>query len=98
MTKKNSPVKLGNPPKNHHKYNNSKSNQQARMLKAFKEHPKRSTFAFHNMGIVSPASRIKDLRAEHNITTEWINEPDKNGIIHKIALYVYLGAISQGDN
>lgn len=98
MIKKNRPAKPGNPSKNCHEYNNSKSNQQTRMLKAFKENPRRSTFAFHNMGIVSPPPRIKELKEKHNIAKEWTKEPDRNGIIHKIALYVYLGPITQGDN
>ncbi|HBD7468635.1 TPA: helix-turn-helix domain-containing protein [Legionella pneumophila] len=98
MIKKNSPEKLGNPPRNCHQYNNSTLNQQSRMLIAFKENPRISTFAFHSMGIVSPAARIKDLRTQHSIATEWINEADQNGVIHKIALYVYLGTNNQEVN
>ena len=92
MTKKNSPGDLGNPAKNSQKYSNAKPNQRSRILMAFKEHPKISTFAFRNLGIVSPATRIMELRKrQHDIVTEWTDEPDQNGVIHHIALYVYLG-------
>lgn len=92
MDKKNGPGDLGNPPKNSQKYSNSKTNQCSRILKAFEVNPKLSTFAFRKMGIVSPAPRIGELREQHHeIDTHWTNEPDENGVIHRIGLYVYHG-------
>lgn len=92
MNKKNRPGNLGNPPKNSQKYSNAKSNQRARILKAFEVNSKLSTFAFRKMGIISPAPRIGELREQHHeIDTQWTNEPDENGVIHRIGLYVYHG-------
>lgn len=92
MDKKNGPGDLGNPPKKSQTYSNAKPSQRARILKAFEANPKLSTFAFRKMGIVSPAPRIGELREQHyEIDTQWTNEPDENGIIHRIGLYVYHG-------
>lgn len=92
MDKKNGPGDLGNLPKNSQKYSNAKPNQRSRILKAFEVNPKLSTFAFRKMGIVSPAPRIGELREQHHeIVTDWTNEPDENGINHRIGLYVYHG-------
>ena len=98
MDKKKRPAKLGNPQK-FHKYSNSKPNQRARILKAFKEKPHLSTFTLRKMGIVSPAPRIGELRDNHEIVTEWTDEADENGVMHHIALYVYYGKkCDQGGN
>lgn len=91
-TGKKCPAALGTFQKNSQKYSNSKANQRSRILKAFETNPKLSTFAFRKMGIVSPAPRIGELREQHyEIDTQWINEPDENGVIHRIGLYVYHG-------
>lgn len=100
MNKKNRPGKLGNPPKNSQKYSNAKSNQRARILKAFEINPHLSTFAFRKMGILSPAPRIGELREQHHeIDTQWTKEADENGVIHRIGLYIYHGKkFDQGGN
>jgi hypothetical protein len=47
--------------------------------------------ARNELGIMSPAARILELRREHNISLEWIEELDANGIAHKMGVYIYLG-------
>lgn len=94
MSRSNRPEDLGN----HHntrtsqnRYSNSRSSQRARILKHFKECPRLSTIqAREQYGIMSPAPRIKELRAQgYNIVTQRITEHDSNGVPHCMGLYVF---------
>lgn len=93
MTKNKRPdSKLGRSKESKLPYGNSFANQRARILKEFEARKQISTFYFRDkLGIVHPAGRIKELRNQHNIYTSRTNEPDQNGVMHRIALYVYIG-------
>ena len=85
MNDKNSPDKLG-------VSLNSLSNQRNRMLNEFRTGKQLSTFFIRDiLGIPHPAGRVKELRVKYRIITQWTHEADKNGIMHRIALYVYMG-------
>lgn len=93
MDDKNSPVKLGYSNETKSVSFNSLSNQRNRILNEFKAGKQLSTFFIRDiLGIPHPAGRVKELRVKHRISTQWTHEADKNGIMHRIALYVYMGS------
>ena len=94
MTKKNRPEDPGNP-KFKPLYNISCSSQRAIILKHFSDCPRLSTIqARDEYGILHPCGRIMELRKKgHIIDTHWTSEPDGNGVLHRIGLYVYQGKI-----
>lgn len=80
--------------KNTQPYDNSSSTQRQRVLSWFKnESPRLSTMKARTLlGIMSPASRILELKAQgHKITLDWIYEYDSNGVAHRMGQYVYFG-------
>ena len=94
MSRINRPEDLGtlqNTRTSKHRYSNSTSSQRARILKHFKECPRLSTLQARNQyGIMSPAPRIKELRAQgYQIETHRITENDSNGVPHRMGLYVF---------
>lgn len=92
FTDKNCPAALGKPKSTKPPYDNSYITQCSRLLKELEIKKQASTFYLReHLGIVHPAGRIKDLRKKYNILTYRTYEPDKNGVMHRIALYVYLG-------
>lgn len=99
MTKrKNRPAALGNPSNSKQFYGNSYATQRARILKEFEIKQQISTFYFRDiLGIVHPAGRIRELREHHKILLSWTREPDQNGVIHRIGLYIYHGLNSHGE-
>ncbi|QBR84711.1 hypothetical protein E3983_10250 [Legionella israelensis] len=72
---------------------NSLSTQRKKILKHFEKCPQLSTMQARNdLGILHPGGRIMELRKKgYEIVTHWISEPDSNGDIHRIGLYVYQG-------
>lgn len=93
-TEKNCPVGLlGNSKKSKPPYSNATSSQRARILKHFETCQKLSTIQARNKyGVLSPAPRMMELKKiGHIIETHWIKEPDANGVLHRVGLYVYLG-------
>ncbi|KTD18720.1 Uncharacterised protein [Legionella lansingensis] len=93
-TEKNRPVGLlGNPKSKNHLYGNSASSQRARLLKFFESIPRISTIeAREVLGILHPGGRIMELRKKgYRIDTHWVEEPDANGVLHRVGLYVYQG-------
>src|SRR3990167_3457365 len=93
MTKKNGPGDLGNPNKSKPTYSNSSSSQRARILRHFLECPRLSTIqARDQYGILHPCGRMMELRKNvYLIDTHWVSEPDANGVLHRVGLYVYKG-------
>lgn len=92
--KKNRPAKqLGKPKSKMRLYGNSASSQRARLLKFFESIPRISTMEAREMlGILHPGGRIMELRRKgYRIDTHWIEEPDSNGVSHRVGLYVYQG-------
>ncbi|KTD48373.1 hypothetical protein Lrub_0724 [Legionella rubrilucens] len=93
MDEKKSPENLGCQNETKKIGFNSLSNQRNRMLTEFKTGKQLSTFFIRDiLGIPHPAGRIKELRIKHEILTLWTRESDRNGITHRIALYVYMGS------
>lgn len=74
-------------------YSNSSSSQRAKILKHFETCPQLSTTqARAKYGIMSPAPRIMELRAQgYQIDTHRITERDSNGVQHRMGLYVFQG-------
>jgi hypothetical protein len=85
--------KLGNLKQSKQRYDNSLATQRARILKHFAENPRLSTIqAREEMGILHPCGRVMELRKRgYRIETHWIKEPDLNGVLHRIGLYVFQG-------
>ena len=80
--------------KSKQKYDNSKRTQIARLLRHFREiEPRLTVEQGRSMGILDPRARISEMRNHYNfsISTTWISEPDKNGVIHRVGLYMYHG-------
>ena len=77
-------------------YSNSVKSQREIMLRVFNENTSLSTMEARNKyGILHPGGRIKELRQiGHKIETYWVSEPDSNGVIHRVGLYVYKGRAS----
>lgn len=88
------PATLGNP-KTKPLYGTSSSSQRARILKHFADCPSLSTIqARDEYGILHPCGRIMELRKNgYYIDTHWTSEPDGNGVLHRVGLYVYQGKI-----
>jgi len=43
-------------------------------------------------GILHPPGRIGELRKKgYQIETYWASEPDSNGVLHRVGVYVYHG-------
>lgn len=84
--------------KNKPKYNNSASSQRARILKHLRANQCLSTMqARSELGVLHPPGRVLELRrGGHHIDTHWINQPDDNGVSHRVGLYVYKGKIDGG--
>ena len=76
-----------------HTYSNSATAQRERILKIFDTSPSLSTLQARNeYGILHPGGRIMELRQKgHRIETYWVLEPDANGVLHRVGLYVYQG-------
>ena len=94
MTKKtNRPAALGNPQLTKPKYDNTTATQRARILKHFADCPRLSTIqARDELGILHPCGRVMELRRRgYRIDTHWIKEPDSNGVLHRIGLYIFQG-------
>ena len=92
----NHPVEqLGNPKSQKKPYDNSVSTQRKRILSYLVKNHRLSTIeARDKMGILHPCGRIMELRKKgYRIDTTWINEPDANGVTHRVGLYVYQGKI-----
>lgn len=81
-------------------YSNSLSNQRERILKWFSLNPKLSTMEARNeLGILHPSGKILELRGQgHLIITYWVNEPDANGVMHRVGQYFYLSSKQEADN
>ncbi len=78
--------------KNKQLYCNSAKSQRARLLKFFETCPRISTIeARQKLGILSPPARILELRLRYSIDTVWIKEPDANGVLHRVGLYIFKG-------
>ncbi|BCA93799.1 hypothetical protein TUM19329_01600 [Legionella antarctica] len=91
---KNHPVgQLGNSKLTKQLYGNSSASQRARILKHFESCPQLSTMqARDKYGIMSPAPRIEELRKKgYQISTQRITEIDRNGVPHRMGLYVFIG-------
>ena len=90
---KKSPEGLGNPKQPKPAYDNSTASQRARLLKNFEVCPRLSTMeAREQLGILLPCGRVLELRQKgYLIDTHWIVEPDSNGVVHRVGLYVYKG-------
>lgn len=88
---------LGNPKKPKPAYDNSCASQRTRILKHFEACPRLSTIeAREHHGIMHPGGRVLELREKgYLIDTDRVTEPDSNGIMHRIGLYVYKG---KGEN
>jgi hypothetical protein len=84
---------LGNPKQPKPAYDNSTASQRARILKHFETCPRLSTMeAREHHGIMHPGGRVLELRQKgHVIDTHWVAEPDSNGVMHRVGLYVYQG-------
>ena len=97
---KKGPEGLGNPKKSKPAYDNSCSSQQVRLLKHFEVYPRLSTIeARDKYGILSPPARIKELRQKgYRIDRHWTDEPDSNGVMHRVGMYVYQGRAKQEKN
>ena len=76
-----------------YQYSNSASSQRTRILQHFKSNPRLSTIEARNVyGILHPPGRIKELRKKgYQIDTYWTSEPDSNGVLHRIGVYIYNG-------
>ncbi|MCD6047121.1 MAG: Uncharacterized protein K0S08_768 [Gammaproteobacteria bacterium] len=74
-------------------YDNSRFTQCLRLLSYFNEvKPRINTFEARALGIMHPSGRIKDLRNKGwKILTHWTREPDANGVLHRIGLFVFCG-------
>ncbi|WP_131779193.1 helix-turn-helix domain-containing protein [Legionella bozemanae] len=85
--------KRDNPTSNKYLHGNSASSQRTRILKHFETCPRLSTLQARNeYGILHPGGRMMELKRKgYHIETHWINEPDTNGVLHRIGLYIYLG-------
>lgn len=84
---------LQNNPKSKPLYDNSTTSQSLRILKHFDVCPRLSTIQARNeYGILHPGGRVMELRRKgYRIDTHWVNEPDSNGVNHRIGLYIYKG-------
>lgn len=73
--------------------NNSPVRQRARILRSLRKFNRLSTLqARERLGIMSPASRVKELREMgHIIRTDRQNEADVTGTKHRTGVYVYMG-------
>lgn len=94
MDKKKSPETLGQPKLSKRVYSNAAASQRARIIKHFEEQsPRLSTLQARNQyGILHPSGRVMELRKTgFKIDTHWISEPDANGVLHRVGLYVYQG-------
>jgi hypothetical protein len=79
-------------PKRKPLYCNSAKSQRARLLKFFETCPRISTIeARQKLGILSPPARILELRLRYLIDTVWIKQPDSNGVLHRVGLYIFKG-------
>ena len=97
--KTNHPVEqLGNPKNSKPSYDNSALTQRKRILSYLKKNHRISTIeAREQFGILHPCGRIMELRRKgHQIDTHWISEPDANGVLHRVGLYVYQGKQGEG--
>lgn len=74
-------------------YDNSSSTQRKRILSYLEKNHRLSTIAAREqLGILHPGGRIMELRKKgYRIDTHWIEEPDSNGVAHRVGLYVYQG-------
>lgn len=75
-------------------YDNSPIAQQARILDWFlNKSPRLSTLqAREELGIMSPACRIMELRDKgHIIALEWKRQVDVTGTPHRAGVYIYMG-------
>ncbi|MFT4059799.1 MAG: helix-turn-helix domain-containing protein [Legionella sp.] len=74
-------------------YDNAASTQRKRILSYLEKNHKFSTIeAREKLGVLHPCGRVKELRAKgYLIETHWTNEPDANGVIHRVGLYIYKG-------
>lgn len=77
---------------------NSTTGQRATIKACLLERP-HSTLEFRDMGICSPAARVKELRkAGYEISTHSRTETDQAGVTHKgIAVYTLLSEPSSAD-
>jgi hypothetical protein len=76
-------------PKTHNPNNTSASAQRVRLLKRLHLGPVDTITARHDLNLMMPAARIKELRnAGHNIKTQRITKTDQQGRKHNgVALY-----------
>jgi hypothetical protein len=77
-----------------HSYSNASSTQRARIIDWFNNTKPRlsTTEARQKLGIMSPASRILELRRlGFDISLLWSNQVDANGVPHRAGEYVYFG-------
>ncbi|WP_010598059.1 helix-turn-helix domain-containing protein [Rickettsiella massiliensis] len=81
-------------------YSNFLSNQREKILKWFSVNSKLSTIeARDKLGILYPSGRTLELREQgHFIITYWVDEPDTNGVIHRVGQYFYLGRKKEANN
>ncbi len=85
----------------HRRYNTTATSQRASILHWFSDiSPRLSTIdAREAMGIMSPASRIYELRnMGHEIILEWERQQDTTGTVHKVGVYIYLNRLSEVRN
>lgn len=86
-------VQLGNHKTTKPPYNNSASTQRKRIFRYLEKNHKLSTMeAREQLGILHPCGRVMELRRKgYRIDTHWIKEPDANGVLHRVGLYIYKG-------
>ncbi|MCE0723991.1 helix-turn-helix domain-containing protein [Legionella resiliens] len=94
MIKKNSPAKqLGNPKSKKSLYGNSASTKRKRLLSYLEKNHRLSIIeSREKLGILHLGARFMELRRKgYKIETHWIKEPDSNGVLHCVRLYVHKG-------
>jgi hypothetical protein len=75
-------------------HGNTSHSQRSRIIAWFNETKPclTTTEARQKLGIMSPASRIFELkRMGHKISLLWTNQVDTNGVPHRAGEYVYFG-------
>jgi len=74
------------------KDNPTSSEQRAFILAYIRLHGRITTLEARKHGIMSPASRILELKKiGYNIVGQWVKETDEAGILHRVKVYTLDG-------
>lgn len=70
-------------------------NQRKQILKLLKTLPALTTLEFRELGYMTPAARILELRRSHNIVTQFVDMVDSASVMHmRVARYVFMGNLA----